>query len=57
MSATVLDARWLTKGHYLPEYEEAVAEVVQLEDFVLVTFANDQPVKVFHETDKVEVWE
>lgn len=57
MSATVLDARWLTKGHYLPEYEEAVAEVVQLEDFVVVTFASDLPVKVFHETDKVEVWE
>lgn len=57
MSATVLEARWLTKGHYLPVYAEAVAEVVQLEDFVVVTFASDLPVKVFHETDKVEVWE
>lgn len=45
------------KATTCPEYEEAVAEVVQLEDFVLVTFASDRPVKVFHETDKVEVWE
>ncbi|WP_165610952.1 hypothetical protein [Mycobacteroides chelonae] len=57
MSVAVVEARYLERGHYLPEYEETVADVVQLEDFVVVAFANDHTVKLLHETDKVEVWE